>query len=315
MPYRDDHAALEARRDDLRRELDEITEKAAELRAAVRDQDAVARELAATEARLSRMKARHVPLLDDVRVASPCTASWDAMSGDERARFCGECKKSVYNLSAMTRDEAERLLAEREGSICVRLYRRTDGTVITADCPVGLRKKRVRRAAISVAGAGALAATGYYLQAHALQGDIGPPVTMGAMAPVSRYYTDAPLAPSPRRGLVLSYWRDDPAGKQPRQWWKLYADGRVVHEVGPEPRTAIQSDSEAYQAAAADILHMAGELEARAVVVTDDVADSAAFEGFAFYGTGRRRGTTADAQSIHEDVQRIIEQAVRAGAR
>jgi hypothetical protein len=176
VPYRDDHAALEARRDDLRRELDEINEKAAELRAAVRDQDAVARELAETEARLARMKARRVSLLDDVRVASPCNASWDAMTGDERVRFCGDCKKNVYNLSAMARDEAERLLAEREGSICIRLYRRADDTVITADCPVGLRKKRVRRAAISVAGAGVLAASagGYWHAhaAHALQGEV-----------------------------------------------------------------------------------------------------------------------------------------------
>jgi hypothetical protein len=323
MPYRDDQAALEARRDDLRRELDEITEKAEQLRAAVRDQDAVARELAETEARLARMKGRRVPLLEDVRVASPCTVSWEAMSGDDRVRFCGQCEKNVYNLSAMARAAAERLLAEREASICVRLYRRADGTVLTADCPVGLRKKRVRRAVASAAGASVMAASvGYFGQALFLQGDVGRPrdtdrtATMGMMARDDlQHYADAPLAPSPRRGLVLSYWRDDPAGKRPRQWWKLYADGRVVHEVGPEHHTSIESDSDTDPAASSRILRLAAELEPRAVVITDDVADSAVFEGFSFYGNGQRRGTVEEARAIHEDVKRILAEALRAGAR
>jgi hypothetical protein len=66
-----DHAASSASSRARGCELDEINEKAAELRAALRDQDAVARELAETEARLARMNARRVPLLDDVRVVSP----------------------------------------------------------------------------------------------------------------------------------------------------------------------------------------------------------------------------------------------------
>jgi hypothetical protein len=323
MPYRDDQAALEARRDDLRRELDEITAKAEQLRAAVVDQDAVTSELAETEARLARMKARRVPLLDDVRVASPCDAPWEEMTGDERVRFCASCGKNVYNLSALPRAEAERLLAEHEGSICIRLYRRADETVISADCPVGLRKKRVRRAVVSAAGAGVMAmSAGWFASATVVQGDMARPsvkvphATMGEVGPEEvKYYVDAPLAPSPRRGLVLSYWHDDRAGKQPRQWWKLYAAGRVVHEVGPEHHTTIASDSDTDPVTSARILSMAAELEPRAVVVTDDVADSAVFEGFSFYGNGARRGTERDARVIHEDLQRIIADAVRFGAR
>lgn len=92
------------------------------------------------------------PNLDRIGVASPCSVPWDAMEGDDaRARFCGVCKLNVYNLSAMTRDEAERLVAEREGRLCVRFYRRTDGTLLTRDCPVGLA--RLRRRAAAVAGA------------------------------------------------------------------------------------------------------------------------------------------------------------------
>ncbi|MFN0141257.1 MAG: hypothetical protein ACKVQW_14360 [Pyrinomonadaceae bacterium] len=90
--------------------------------------------------------------LSNIKVASPCPANWDAMYGDERKRFCGECKLNVYNLSGMTRDEAERLVTNHEGRLCVRFYRRADGSVITADCPVGWAKFKQRtRAAVTAA--------------------------------------------------------------------------------------------------------------------------------------------------------------------
>lgn len=90
--------------------------------------------------------------LDNVHVAAPCPADWNEMHGDERARFCNQCQLNVYNLSAMTRQEAEQLLREREGRLCVRFYRRTDGTIITENCPKGLAalKRRVTRTATAV---------------------------------------------------------------------------------------------------------------------------------------------------------------------
>jgi hypothetical protein len=97
-------------------------------------------------------------LLENVRIGTPCNARWSAMEGDARVRFCGECGKNVYNLSALPRAEAERLLEEREGRICIRLYKRADGTVMTADCPVGLRRLRVRRVMALVAGVAGVAA-------------------------------------------------------------------------------------------------------------------------------------------------------------
>jgi hypothetical protein len=77
--------------------------------------------------------------LNHVRVAAPCPADWDQMIGSERMRFCGQCSLNVYNLSSMTRSEAESLIARNEGRLCVRFYRRRDGSIITEDCPVGLR--------------------------------------------------------------------------------------------------------------------------------------------------------------------------------
>jgi hypothetical protein len=91
--------------------------------------------------------------LDNVRVAAPCSVDWERMSGNERIRFCAQCNLNVYNLSGMTRTEAERLIASSEGRLCIRFYRRTDGTILTRNCPVGLRglKQRLTRVASAVA--------------------------------------------------------------------------------------------------------------------------------------------------------------------
>jgi hypothetical protein len=95
-------------------------------------------------------------VLENIRIATPCAADWDDMRGDARVRFCGKCEKNVYNLSAMTREEGEALVREKEGRLCVRLYQRQDGTVITNDCPVGVRRARLRaRVWASVSGAAA----------------------------------------------------------------------------------------------------------------------------------------------------------------
>jgi hypothetical protein len=77
--------------------------------------------------------------VDELRVASPCSIEWSAMSGDDHARMCGVCDKHVYNLSILSREEGNQLIREKEGKLCVRYYRRFDGTVLTADCPTGLR--------------------------------------------------------------------------------------------------------------------------------------------------------------------------------
>jgi len=81
--------------------------------------------------------------LDNLHVASPCHASWDAMTGDDKARFCRTCQKNVFNLSLMTRAEAEALIREKEGKLCVRFARREDGTILTDDCPVGWERAKI----------------------------------------------------------------------------------------------------------------------------------------------------------------------------
>lgn len=90
--------------------------------------------------------------LDSIRIATPCTARWEDMVGDDRKRHCGECRLAVHDLSAMPRHEAEAWLAEQNGRVCIMLRRRADGRLITRDCPVGLRAK-ARRSLKVVSGA------------------------------------------------------------------------------------------------------------------------------------------------------------------
>ena len=87
--------------------------------------------------------------LDNVRIASPCAADWNKMIGGERQRHCAACKSNVYNLSEMTQTEAENLLIKAEGRVCLQIFRRRDGTVLTKNCPVGWQalKKKVSQTA------------------------------------------------------------------------------------------------------------------------------------------------------------------------
>ena len=78
--------------------------------------------------------------LDRIRVAAPCDARWEDMTGDERVRRCASCQLQVYDLARLQRTEALGLLREHEGRrLCMRLWRRPDGRVLTADCPLGVR--------------------------------------------------------------------------------------------------------------------------------------------------------------------------------
>lgn len=82
--------------------------------------------------------------LNNIKIASPCSADWNRMEGDDRKRFCGDCKLNVYNLSGMTRYDAEHLLRMSEGRLCVRYFKRDDGTILTKDCPVGWARVKQR---------------------------------------------------------------------------------------------------------------------------------------------------------------------------
>ena len=95
--------------------------------------------------------AKYKDPLKHAKVAAPCSADWESMIGDARRRFCGQCELNVYNLSEMSRREAEDLINRTEGRLCVRFYRRADGTVLTKDCPIGLRAMRRKLSRLATA--------------------------------------------------------------------------------------------------------------------------------------------------------------------
>jgi len=165
--------------------------------------------------------------LDQVEVASPCSASWEEMAGDERVRFCDHCALNVYNLSAMGRKEAEALIREHEGRLCIRYYRRRDGTLLTENCPVGLRRARQRLKLIAGAAAslaaplfglrpapqqGAMEIVGRRARPEPTQGQlvqIDPPreerIVQGKMAPPRS--SSAPKPPK-QDGSVVGRWSE-----------------------------------------------------------------------------------------------------------
>jgi hypothetical protein len=157
MTYRDEESEL-ARRRAL------ITE-----RATLDDDDriqALDDEVARIdEARHDALKKR-LPMVANARIASPCPETWDSMSGGDAVRQCTRCDKEVFDLSALTLAGAEALLTSRVGQrTCARLFVRPDGTMLFADCIVGKRGVRMRRAMI--AGAGVLMAATAFAMAEA----------------------------------------------------------------------------------------------------------------------------------------------------
>ncbi len=181
MPYRDEKEALRARIEELDKNLSSIDEKTRELSALREGESDVRKERDALRKKLRELDGpRKLPTLDNLGVASPCHERWDDMVGDDTTRFCLKCEKNVYDLSSMTKTEAEALITAKEGKVCVRFYRRADGTILTADCPEGVAKKRRRAFAAGVLGASLLAGGGL-LAARMLtrerctMGDIGAP--------------------------------------------------------------------------------------------------------------------------------------------
>ncbi|WP_438018312.1 hypothetical protein WMF18_04185 [Sorangium sp. So ce315] len=233
-PYRDDVDALNARHAQLVEELAAVKERVRELSALLQTQQRLEGELDALRRRLDGITARRGPsLLDSLRVASPCTARWDEMAGDDRVRFCDHCEKHVYNLSELPRDEAERLVRAAAGDLCARLYRRADGTVLTADCPVGVSRRRIRGLAAAAVGGGLLAAGTALASSMAVMGGIAEPpralepdVSVGSLLPPQRI---ARPDPDERTGMSIARkpaFREAPAPA---------AEAPAAHGEAPAP--------------------------------------------------------------------------------
>jgi hypothetical protein len=72
--------------------------------------------------------------LSRMTIQDPCSMDWDGMRGDEHARHCASCGKHVFDLTAMTSDQAAEVLHEQDGQICARVFERADGTLVISEC-------------------------------------------------------------------------------------------------------------------------------------------------------------------------------------
>ncbi len=70
--------------------------------------------------------------LEQLHIASPCPVKWESMRGNDTLRFCKHCSLEVHNISAMTREDAEVLLSQSTGRLCVSAAHTADGVVLTS---------------------------------------------------------------------------------------------------------------------------------------------------------------------------------------
>ena len=137
--------------------------------------------------------------LETLQVPDPCPARWDEMVGDDRRRFCAHCQKYVHNLTAIPRDEADRLVCQSAGDLCVRFARdpRTE-QVVTLDYQPRADNSRRRRAIVFLAAIlGTFGAAGSWAAMRLLPTPPPPPINFVAgSVPALRPTVPAPPSPN-----------------------------------------------------------------------------------------------------------------------
>lgn len=87
-------------------------------------------------------------------VPLPCSVPWENMKGDDKSRLCQTCDHHVYNFSSMDAEEIAKVLNQNQEKVCIQLYKRNDGKVISAnDCKINLRniKKAYKKGGLMTA--------------------------------------------------------------------------------------------------------------------------------------------------------------------
>jgi len=180
--------------------------------------------------------------LSHVRVAAPCRADWERMRGNERVRFCGECSMNVYNLSNMSKRDAEALILGAEGKLCVRYYHRADGSIMTKNCPVGLQafKRRVSGISKAIASsvlsffAGMAVLAGMEMAQSSL--DAATDADLNLIAPVPLDGVEPEGNSPPERFMMMG-----DIASEPSAYW---ANGRLEVVRAPAPASEFQSEHE-----------------------------------------------------------------------
>ncbi len=72
--------------------------------------------------------------LDRLMIGYECRTSWEQMRGDGARRFCGECRREVFDFEQMLPSEIDARLRASRGAMCARLTWR-DGRLVMAREP------------------------------------------------------------------------------------------------------------------------------------------------------------------------------------
>lgn len=183
--------------------------------------------------------------LEVLPIDDPCAERWSKMEGTDSVRFCRVCESHVYDLSEMTTGEAHALLEVTEGRICVRFYRRADGTIATKDCaPDRAAYGRRRRRRGVLAG----------MAAMAVAGAVGPLASALPAPPPTRSATPCrgPRPPAPTRNPSWIDPEDLPPlptapppheGQPLRSYTMGGASPADVRRHLPEPRATVELGS------------------------------------------------------------------------
>jgi hypothetical protein len=161
------------------------------------------------------MGSKRHELLEGLRIATPCDVPWEGMIGGYAVRYCGKCRRNVYNVAGMSGDEALAVIERTEGRLCLRLSRRPDGTLVTGDCLARLRRAR-RRGWIAFAAVLPLAlatqlvymAMGVRTLASLFRRPLVPAVVLPAPKPRAE---DQPIAIRPFRHVTATAGAPPPA--------------------------------------------------------------------------------------------------------
>jgi outer membrane protein OmpA-like peptidoglycan-associated protein len=74
----------------------------------------------------------HLKIVRSLAHTETCNEPWEHVRG-KTIRHCDHCEREVHSLSALTASQAVGLLTLHNGTLCMRIERRVDGTPVTRD--------------------------------------------------------------------------------------------------------------------------------------------------------------------------------------
>jgi len=88
-----------------------------------------------------------------------CPIPWAELRGDERARFCEKCGRTITNLSELSEEARVAFLAKSGAErACVTYYQRLSGEFVTPEAPLTYEERgKIKQLGLAALSAGALA--------------------------------------------------------------------------------------------------------------------------------------------------------------